>query len=70
VPHSPFTDQARIRGDLYASTTRLDQRSGTLHAAKIAGADLASAAARCRTSRHPSRTSGQAAPGRATSDLL
>jgi ubiquinone/menaquinone biosynthesis C-methylase UbiE len=33
----PFTDPARIRGELYASADRLARRTGALHRAKVSG---------------------------------
>lgn len=51
TPDGPFTDQALVRGPLYASADRLAQRTGALHRARVAGrhageviADLAEAA--------------------------
>lgn len=51
TPDGPFTDQALVRGPLYASADRLARRTSALHAARVAGrhageviADLAEAA--------------------------
>lgn len=43
---NPFTDQARVRGDLYTDATRLDRRSHALHAAKTSGENAAATIAR------------------------
>src|SRR5579863_9402379 len=37
VPDGPFTDQALVRGPLYASADRLARRSSALHRARVAG---------------------------------
>jgi len=39
IPATPFTDPDLVAGPLYATAARLAQRTGTLHAAKISGAD-------------------------------
>jgi len=51
APDGPFTDQALVRGPLYASADRLARRTSALHRARVAGrhageviADLAGAA--------------------------
>jgi ubiquinone/menaquinone biosynthesis C-methylase UbiE len=38
---APFTDPALIRGNLYATSDRLEQRTSALHRAKTGGADAA-----------------------------
>jgi ubiquinone/menaquinone biosynthesis C-methylase UbiE len=35
--NNPFTDQAQVRGPLYASAVRIAQRTGALHRARVSG---------------------------------
>lgn len=46
MPPNPFTDEARVSGDLYADASRLDRRSHALHAAKTGGESAADTIAR------------------------
>ncbi|MGH3614344.1 MAG: class I SAM-dependent methyltransferase [Pseudonocardia sp.] len=39
MPATPFTDPDLVAGPLYATASRLAQRTGALHAAKISGGD-------------------------------